>query len=130
MAILRKKPILERRAIRMSSEGSVSQWLRQLRAGDAGAAQQLWERYFHRLVGFARRKLAGLPRPSADEEDVALSAFQSFCRSAEQGRLPHLLDRHNLWRLLLVITGRKAAHLVRDEGRLKRGGKGAVKSID
>jgi DNA-directed RNA polymerase specialized sigma24 family protein len=106
----------------MSSQGSVSQWLAQLRAGNPSAAQQLWDRYFHRLVGLARRKLGNMPRPTGDEEDVALSAFQCFFRSAEQGRLPDLLDRHNLWRLLVVITARKAAHLVRDEGRQKRGG--------
>src|SRR5205823_6317236 len=61
-------------------------------------------------------------RRAADEEDVALSAFDSFCRHAEQGRFPELLDRDGLWRLLVVITARKASHLVRDEGRQKRGG--------
>jgi DNA-directed RNA polymerase specialized sigma24 family protein len=61
-------------------------------------------------------------RRAADEEDVALSAFTSFCRNAERGRFPQLLDRDSLWRLLVVITGRKAAHLVRDERRQKRGG--------
>ena len=33
----------------------------------------------------------------ADEEDVALSAFDSFCRGAEQGRFPRLDDRDDLW---------------------------------
>jgi hypothetical protein len=58
----------------------------------------------------------------ADQEDVALSAFDSFCRNAEEGRFPHLDDRDNLWRLLVVITARKASKLVRAEGRLERGG--------
>jgi DNA-directed RNA polymerase specialized sigma24 family protein len=53
---------------------------------------------------------------------VALSAFDSFCRNAEQGRFPRLADRDSLWRLLVTITARKAAHQVRDEGRRKRGG--------
>jgi DNA-directed RNA polymerase specialized sigma24 family protein len=53
---------------------------------------------------------------------VALSAFDSFCRNAEQGRFPQLMDRDGLWRLLVVLTARKAAHQRRDEGRLKRGG--------
>jgi DNA-directed RNA polymerase specialized sigma24 family protein len=109
----------------MSSEGSVTHWLTQLQAGDAAAVQPLWERYFSRLVGLARQKLQGRPRRAADEEDVALSAFDSFCRAAERGRFPQLGDRDSLWRLLVVITARKAAHLARDEGRLKRGG-GAV----
>jgi DNA-directed RNA polymerase specialized sigma24 family protein len=106
----------------VSRDGSVSRWLGPLQAGDALAAQQLWQRYFPRLVGLARQRLKGAPRRKADEEDVALSAFDSFCRCAEQGRFPDLTDRECLWRLLLVMTARKAAHLLRDEGRLKRGG--------
>jgi DNA-directed RNA polymerase specialized sigma24 family protein len=109
----------------MASDASDSQWLRSLQAGDSAAAQRLWEQYFHRLVGLARVKLYGLSRRAADEEDVALSAFASFCRAAEAGRFPQLSDRHDLWRLLVTITDRKASNLVRDEHRLKRGG-GAV----
>jgi DNA-directed RNA polymerase specialized sigma24 family protein len=110
----------------MSVEGSVTHWLAQLRAGDHAAAQHLWERYFHRLVGLARKKLRDAPRRVADEEDVALSAFDSFCRGAEQGRFPQLRDRHDFWRLLFALTARKAFDLVRDEHRQKRGG-GAVR---
>ena len=109
----------------MLSDGSVSHWIGQLKAGNHAAAQELWEDYFQRLVRLARRKLRGRSRRAADEEDVALSAFDSFCRGAEQGRFPRLTDRDNLWRLLVVITARKASHLVRDERRQKRGG-GAV----
>src|SRR5829696_1409471 len=106
----------------MAPQGSVTGWLGRLQAGDSAAVQQLWERYFRRLVGLARQRLRGGPRRAADEEDVALSAFESFCRHAERGRFPGLLDRDGLWRLLVVLTTRKAAHLVRDEGRRKRGG--------
>jgi DNA-directed RNA polymerase specialized sigma24 family protein len=109
----------------MPSDGSVSRLIDGLVVGDAVAIQGLWERYFRRLVGLARKKIAGAPRRSADEEDVALSAFDSFCRNAERGLFPQLLDRDSLWRLLVVITARKSAHLLRDENRLKRGG-GAV----
>jgi len=106
----------------MSSEDSVSQWLVQLKDGDALAAQKLWERYFRRLVGLARLKLQGSPRRTADEEDVALSAFASFCEGAERGRFPRLADRDNLWRLLVVLTVRKARQQLRGEGQKKRGG--------
>ncbi len=109
----------------MPSGQSVTYWLRQAQAGDAAAAQALWERYFRRLVALARKKLQGAARRAADEEDVALSAFDSFFRGAEQGRFPRLNDRHDLWGLLIVITGRKAADLVQHERRQKRGG-GAV----
>ena len=65
----------------MVSSGSVTLWIDRLQAGDPDAAQQLWERYFRRLVGLARHKLPGRPRAAADEEDVAESAFDSFCRA-------------------------------------------------
>jgi RNA polymerase sigma factor (sigma-70 family) len=105
----------------MSSEGSITRWIDQLQAGDLAAAQPLWERYFHLLVELARRKLGAKPR-GGDEEDVALSAFDSFCQGLKRGRFPELQDRDNLWKLLVVLTARKAIHLLRDERRLKRGG--------
>ena len=55
-----------------SSSGSVTHWIGLLEAGDPAAAQKLWQAYFQRLVGLARKKLRGTPRRAADEEDVAL----------------------------------------------------------
>jgi RNA polymerase sigma factor (sigma-70 family) len=106
----------------MSSAGSVTAWIDQLRAGDRAAAQPLWEGYFRRLVSLARQKLRAAPRAMADEEDVALSAFDSFLRGMDQGRFPQLADRDDLWRLLLIITERKAIDLIAHERRIKRGG--------
>jgi DNA-directed RNA polymerase specialized sigma24 family protein len=112
----------------MSSEGSVTHWLIMLRDGDRAGAQKLWEVYFGRLVGLARTKLRTAPRRVADEEDVALSAFDSFCRRAERGQFPQLADRDELWHLLVVLTVRKAASLVRHEGRKSRG-EGRVRTL-
>lgn len=70
----------------------------------------------------ARHKLAGIPRRAADEEDVALSAFKSFCHAAEQGRFPQLNDRDDLWQLLIVLSDRKAYDLGQYERRQRRGG--------
>ena len=106
----------------MSAIGSVTYWLRQLQAGEVDALQRLWEKYFERLVGLARQKLRGAPGRAADEQDVALSAFDSFFRGAREGRFPQLLDRDDLWQVLVVLAGRKAANLVQHERRLKRGG--------
>jgi RNA polymerase sigma factor (sigma-70 family) len=107
----------------MSSNGSITDLLDRLKAGDPAAVEQLWQRYFRRLVGLARRRLRGAPGLDGYEEDVALSAFDSFCRCAEQGRFPRLLDRDSLWALLVIITVRKAAHLVRDQARQNGGGR-------
>src|SRR4030088_2057937 len=104
----------------MSSAGFVTQWIGQLKDGSPAAAQKLWEGYFQKMVELARRKLHGLPGRAADEEDVALSAFNSFCRGAGAGRFPQLSDRANLWPLLVAITAHKAVDLLRRERRLKR----------
>jgi DNA-directed RNA polymerase specialized sigma24 family protein len=109
----------------MSSAGSVTHWIGELQAGNPLAAQRLWERYFQRLVYLARAKLRGVPRRAADEEDVALSAFDSFCRGVDEKRFPRLADRDDLWQILVLLAARKAAHLIQHEGRQKRGG-GAV----
>jgi DNA-directed RNA polymerase specialized sigma24 family protein len=106
----------------MSGTGSVTQWIRRLQAGEQAAFQKLWERYFRRLVGLARKRLRGAPGQAADEEDVALSAFDSFFRRAREGRFPKLLDRNDLWQLLVLIAGRKALYLARHERRQRRGG--------
>lgn len=105
----------------MSSDGSVSRWVGALKDGDAAAAQPLWERYHRRLVALARRKLQSARR-SADEEDVVQSAFHSFFRGVAGGRFPQLADRDNLWRLLVVITARKALDQLARENSKKRGG--------
>jgi DNA-directed RNA polymerase specialized sigma24 family protein len=86
------------------------------------AVQLLWEGYFQRLVNLARRKLTGQPRAAADEEDVALSALNSFCRGAGQSRFPRLADRDDLWQVLVLLTARKAYRLIERERRAKRGG--------
>ena len=104
----------------MSTSGDVTRWIRRLRAGDRDVIQGLWERYYRAVVALARRGLGDLPRGPADEEDVALSAFDSFCRAAEQGRFPRLEDRGDLWQVLIVLTARKAADLVEHEARARR----------
>src|SRR5262249_26493472 len=104
----------------VADDPSITTWIALLRQGDAAAAQPLWERYFARLVAFARGKLQGVARRAADEEDVALSAFHSFCQAA--GRFPRLNDRDDLWQVLVMLTARKAFQERRDQQALKRGG--------
>ncbi|MFO0902316.1 MAG: ECF-type sigma factor [Pirellulales bacterium] len=106
----------------MSVTESVTLWINQLRDGDSLAAQRLWETYFQRMVELARRKLTGASPAAGDEEDVALSAFKSFCLGAREGRFPQVLDRDNLWPLLMAITLHKSVDLIREANRLKRGG--------
>ena len=109
----------------MSADESVTCWIDRLKAGDREAAQPLWERYYSRLVGEARRWLRRAPAgPAADEDDVAQVAFASFCRRAAEGRFPRLYDRNDLWQLLVVIAFRKTCNqIVHERRRQPRGGR-------
>jgi RNA polymerase sigma factor (sigma-70 family) len=106
----------------MRDEGSVTGLIALLKQGDPAAIEAVFRRYFPQLVSLAREKLRNVPRRAADEEDVALSAMDSFCRAAQKGRFPDLADRAGLWRLLLTLTARKAIDLARQQGRQIRGG--------
>jgi RNA polymerase sigma factor (sigma-70 family) len=106
----------------MSSEGSVTRWVTALKGGDLAAAQPLWERYHRRLVGLAREKLRAARRRASDEEDVVQNAFHSFFHGVARGRFPQLEDRDNLWRLLVVITARKALDQLAHEHSQRQGG--------
>jgi DNA-directed RNA polymerase specialized sigma24 family protein len=106
------------------SAGSVSRWINDLKAGDTQAIQPLWDRYYATLVEQARSKLRALHNSTAlnDEEDLALSAFQSLYQGVREGRFPRLEDRDDLWRLLVHLTACKAVDQLRAENRQKRGG--------
>ena len=106
-------------------DDAVTRWVHTLQAGEARAAAPLWEAYYGRLVGLALEHLrthSGLHAVHADGEDVALSAFHSFCAAAAAGGFARLDDRNDLWHVLALITQRKAADLIEREGREKRGG--------
>lgn len=100
----------------------VTQWIVKLSRGDSGAAEVLWQQYFDRLVRYARRKLDGMPCRAADEEDVALSAMNSFCQGMARHRFDQVNDRDDLWKLLVTITARKACAQKRRHFADKRGG--------
>ena len=102
---------IRRGAMMPGDEGSITRWIGGLKAGDEAAAQQLWERYFARMVGLARDKLRAGRRGDmgSDEEDAALSAFDSFCAGATRGQFPALGDRDDLWRLLALITAPRSS---------------------
>jgi DNA-directed RNA polymerase specialized sigma24 family protein len=91
-------------------------------SSDPMAAQSLWARYFDRLAAMARRRLTERTRRVADEEDIALSAFDSFFRGVADGRFPKLNDHDDLWQVLVLLTERKAIDRIRRATADKRGG--------
>ena len=72
------------------------------------------------MVRTARRRLRGVPTAARDEEDVALSAFKSFCLRVQSGRIAVSSDEVNLWPILVTITMNKAVDSIRYENRQKR----------
>ena len=85
---------------------SPTYWLPALQRGDEQAAEKLWQEYFVKIVRLAKRRMEGLRLRAADEEDVALSAMNSFCRMAKNREEP-IVDSNELWRLLATIVKRK-----------------------
>jgi len=100
----------------------VSRWILHLAEGDADVAEKIWNDYFGKLVRLARRKLTGIPSRDSDEEDVAISAMNSFYQGLAQRKFAHLHNRDDLWKLLVTITARKATARRRAYFAPKRGG--------
>jgi len=100
----------------------ISQWLLHLAEGDETVAQKIWNDYFGKLVRLARQKLEGIPSRDADEEDVAISAMNSFYQGLAEHKFDHLHNRDDLWKLLVTITVRKATARRRSYFAQKRGG--------
>ena len=96
--------------------------IQRVRTGDEAAAQELWNRYSEQIVEVARRSLKDSSRRVQDEEDVAVIAFKSLLAGMTAGRFPELDHRDQLWRLLVVITTRKAAAVIEKDHRQKHGG--------
>ncbi|MEJ7592403.1 MAG: ECF-type sigma factor [Planctomycetaceae bacterium] len=94
---------------------SVSDWVRHLKDGDADAAQQLWNRYFQKLVVHAGQRVRAhnCPEGTVVPEDVAASVFESLWKGANAGRFQKVTDRDELWWLLQAMTRRKVVSHIR-----------------
>ncbi|MDR0871587.1 MAG: hypothetical protein LBN39_12430 [Planctomycetaceae bacterium] len=99
-----------------------SQWVLHIADGDENTSRKIWDEYFGKLVRLARRKLDGMPLRDVDEEDVALSAMNSFYQGITQNKFDNLKNRDDLWKLLVTITARKATAKLRRHFAQKRGG--------
>jgi len=86
------------------------QLVKRWQAGDQQAAQELFHRYFQRLVALAKSRFFARLAGRIDPEDVVQSAYRSFFLGAREGK--YALERGgDLWRLLVAIT----LHKVQDQ---------------
>jgi DNA-directed RNA polymerase specialized sigma24 family protein len=113
----------------VNEKGSVTRLIHDLDSDGESrrrAQEALWDRYFGRLAGLARQRMPNRTRRVADEEDIALSALNSFFRRAGDGEFPNLTDRTGLWPLLARITVFKAIMRIEHERAAKRGGERVI----
>lgn len=104
----------------MPAETPVTLWINQLQDGDRDAVEGLWQAYFPKLVRLASTKLRGMPPHLVAAEDIAQSAFKSFCLAVEKRRFPKLADRDDLWQVLVRIVRNKSATAWEFHTRAKR----------
>mgnify|MGYP001821644259 CR=1 FL=1 len=106
----------------LSEAERFSRALQRVRDGDDDAITELWNGYFQRLVRLAAKRLPSNLKRAGDEEDIALSAFNSFIAGIRRDQFPDLSGPDNLWGLLITLTGRKVNAHLRFQTRRKRGG--------
>lgn len=82
-----------------------------LRAGDEGAAQQVFDTYVHRLLHLARKRLGRRLAGRVDPDDIVQSVFRTFFSRVKEGDF-HVEGRDDLGKLLTRITLFKVLHQV------------------
>jgi RNA polymerase sigma-70 factor (ECF subfamily) len=90
---------------------SFTEWLARLRARDGAAAREVYQRFTHQLIVLARRQFGARLQHKVDPEDVVQSAYKSFFRRFDAGKLA-VRNWNGLWGLLTLITLRKCADRV------------------
>ena len=104
------------------SEASITRWFSALREGDREAEGLLYSHFFPKIVSLARSKFDADRDPVRGAEAAAQSVFQLLAQGAKEGRFEQVVDRDNLWRILVVATRRKVIDQIRRKQSLKRGG--------
>ncbi|MDB4370779.1 ECF-type sigma factor [Mariniblastus sp.] len=98
----------------------VTIWIEQVRQSDDEAIKRVWQHFADGLQEYARGKIHPKTRRVYDEQDAVQSMFLSLCQGLKADRYPDLQNRDNLWRLMLVMTGRKISKRHRFDRQLKR----------
>lgn len=104
-------------------EDPITLWLGGLKEGDQLDVEKIVSRYYQPIMNVVRTRLPAAVRRFADEEDVAISALNSFVVRAQAGQFAKLENRDDLWKVLVTISFRKAGKYVKRESAQKRGGR-------
>ena len=105
-----------------STADSFADWVANLKNGDGEAQSKLFHRYFECMSRYSERRLTRASKRIAGGEDVALSAINSFINGVKADRFPKLQSDTDLWKLLVVISSRKAMRYNERQHAEKRGG--------
>lgn len=103
----------------MADSDSFIDLLGRLRAGEEGAAREVFHRYAEKLIQRARRQLDTALRGKVDAEDVVQSVYRSFFARCIAGQF-ELGGWGSLWGLLVAITVRKCANRTKYHRRARR----------
>jgi RNA polymerase sigma-70 factor (ECF subfamily) len=95
----------------MNEPDGIEGLMDRLRAGDEGAAAEVFHRFAHRLIALARTQLQAVIGPKEDPEDVVQSVYRSFFRRQREGQF-RIDSWDNVWGILTVITVRKCGKRV------------------
>jgi DNA-directed RNA polymerase specialized sigma24 family protein len=106
----------------MPTSDELSSSISQLKDVSEQDAQRIWDEFFPRLKRYAQKHIHNMSLRVFDEEDVALSALNSFFRGRAEGRFNELDGDEEMWRLLVTITARKITAQRRRQLAAKRGG--------
>ena len=108
---------------------SVTEWIEDLRNNDPLATEKIWHRFVNALVSVANKKLKNSCCRIATGEVVAADAFVDFFKKTPDD-FGRLFDRNDLWKILVVITERRAIDAIRREGTISRGGGMVINTCD
>ena len=89
------------------------------RAGDEGAAQKLFDRYYTRLIRLARREMSGRLKRLEGSSDIVQSVLRSFFWRGRQDQIE--VEREgSLWPVLAKITLNKIRNRAKYWDRQRR----------
>lgn len=100
--------------------GSITAWIEQVKNGEPSGAREIWNRFSRKLIQVADTKLRLSRSRAVDGEDIAIIAFSNFLQNADG--FQRLVNRDDLWKILFMLTNRRAVDQLRRDFAKRNGG--------